>query len=59
MYTHNKYNIDEKVFNNAYKFLENIYHTIMVVEIFCTYYAQINQTICAMPDTSEKRLLFV
>lgn len=43
MYTHNKYNINEKEFNNAYKSLENIYHTITVVEIFCTYYAEIEE----------------
>lgn len=43
MYTHNKYNLDEKEFHNTYKSLEKIYHTITVIEIFCTYLAEIEE----------------
>lgn len=43
MYTHSNYILDEKEFNYSYKSIESIYHTITVVEIFCTYYAEIEE----------------
>lgn len=43
MYTHSNYILDEKEFNYAYKSLENIYHTITVIEIFCGYYTEIEE----------------